>query len=115
MHRLKRGKMLVDMITTATSINEVVVLDEKTGEFLPSSLNYREPSDVSDHETFCEFSDVESINPSDPEFVAEEDTVVTDSSEVEEILDEQCGILTRKQKRNSRKKKRMSKCNAKKI
>ncbi|CAK1594879.1 unnamed protein product [Parnassius mnemosyne] len=116
MHRLTRGKRLVDMVTTATSINEVAVLDEKTGEFLqePVCLNSREPSDVTDDETFCGFSDVESVIPSDPEFVADEDTIITDSSEVEEILNERCGTLTRKRKSNNRKKERMSKGKAEK-
>ncbi|CAH0728134.1 unnamed protein product, partial [Brenthis ino] len=108
MNRLSRGRLLVDLVTSKDKLCEV--LDEVTGEFRPTLADARDQFDLSDDETFYEISDFESVEPSDPEFVV--DNILQNSSsdtEIEEVLDEQRGQLTRKRKRDGRQKKRNSK------
>lgn len=112
MNRLRRGRRLVDLVTEQqSSLDEQCVdveLDEITGKFRPAFCD--EQCDSSGDETFCGFSDLESIAPSDPEFVVDNNLEDTSTdSEVEELLDERCGQITRKRKKNGRKKKRKSK------
>lgn len=118
MNRLIRGRKLVELVTAQSSpftFEQCAELDEITGEFRPAAACSREQGDSSGDDTICDFSDLETVNSSDPEYVVEDLQDPRSDSEVEEVLDEQCGRLTRKRKRSGRKKKRNSKGQADKL
>lgn len=75
MNRLTRGRKLVDLVAARSSTAEqCAALDENTGEFRfrASRTCSREQGDSSGDETMCDFSDLESIEPSDSEYVVED-------------------------------------------